>query len=185
MYFCWLSSWSESLSGLYDHATHKFSYPRDVIFYEHIFPFHTHPQEQEHDTVVLPLSHIPDKPNSINPSNPQADDLSLPPSALSPSLLPALNDPIPYRDPTEQPPLPTARRSARLKQPNVKLRNFHLYYTALVAPSQSSSSSGTLHSLPRDISYAQLSPKYRNFVCTITTVVEPVTYEQAALDPKW
>ena len=83
------------------------------------------------------------------------------------------------------PPPPATRRSDRIKQPNVHLRNFHLYHTAKVASSQSSSLLGTRHPLTRYISYAQLSPKYRNFVCAITTLVEPTSYEQAVLDPKW
>ncbi|RVW98257.1 putative mitochondrial protein [Vitis vinifera] len=83
------------------------------------------------------------------------------------------------------PPPPATRRSNPIKQPNVQLWNFHLYHTAKVASSQSSSLLGTRHPLTRYISYAQLSPKYRNFVCTITTLVEPTTYEQAVLDPKW
>ena len=41
------------------------------------------------------------------------------------------------------------------------------------------------HPLTWYISYAQLSPKYRNFVCAITTLMEPTTYEQAVLDLKW
>ena len=83
------------------------------------------------------------------------------------------------------PPPPATRHSNRIKQQNVQLRNFHLYHIAKVVSSQSSSSSGTRHPLTRYISYAQLSPKYQNFVCVITTLVEPTTYEQAVLDPKW
>ena len=83
------------------------------------------------------------------------------------------------------PPPPTTRRSNRIKQPNVQLRNFHLCYTAKVASNQSSSFSGTRHPLTRYISYAKLSPKYRNFFYAITTHVEPTTYEQAILDLKW
>ncbi|KAL6344108.1 hypothetical protein AAG906_029776 [Vitis piasezkii] len=63
-------------------------------------------------------------------------------------------------------------------------RNFHLYHTAKVA-STNLLPCRHVHPLTRYISYAQLSPKYRNFVCAITTLVEPTTYEQAVLDPKW
>lgn len=44
---------------------------------------------------------------------------------------------------------------------------------------------GTRHPLQRYISYAQLFPKYQKFICAITTLVEPISYEQASLDPKW
>ena len=77
------------------------------------------------------------------------------------------------------------RCSNRIKQPNVQLRNFHLYHTAKVASKQSSSLSCMRHPLTQCISYAQLSPKCHNFVCAITTLVELTTYEQAVLDPKW
>ena len=70
-------------------------------------------------------------------------------------------------------PLATTRCSNRIKQPNVQLSNFHLYHTAKVASNQSSSFSGTRHPLTWYISYAKLSPKYRNFVYAITTHVEP------------
>lgn len=31
----------------YDHATHKFFTLQDIVFYEHVFQFHTNPQEQD------------------------------------------------------------------------------------------------------------------------------------------
>ena len=83
------------------------------------------------------------------------------------------------------PPPPATRRSNRIKQLNVQLRNFHLYHTTKVASNQSSFLSGTRHPLTQYISYAQLSPKYRKKFCAITNLVEPTTYEQTILDPKW
>ena len=127
--------------------------------------------------VVLPLPQTSYEPITIETTKPQADNqsLSLPP--LLSSLESTSNERTLDLDTIVSPPPPATRHSNRIKQLNVQLRNFHLYHTAKVASSQSSSLSGTRHPLTRYISYAQLSPKYRNFVCTITTLVEPTTYE--------
>ncbi|VVA28879.1 PREDICTED: Retrovirus-related Pol poly from transposon [Prunus dulcis] len=37
----------------------------------------------------------------------------------------------------------------------------------------------------RYLSYAQLSSPYQSFICNITTLVERVTFEQAASNPHW
>ncbi|KAK0604784.1 hypothetical protein LWI29_019429 [Acer saccharum] len=92
--------------------------------------------------VVLPLPHTSDEPITTDTTSPQAYDHSLSPPTSSPSLVPAPNNPIPDHDPIVPPQSPITRRFDRIKQPNVKLQNFHLYHTALVDPSQSSSSSG-------------------------------------------
>ncbi|RVX18629.1 hypothetical protein CK203_006609 [Vitis vinifera] len=175
---------SSNLAGyrVYDLETHKFFSSRDVVFHEHIFPFHTNPQEEQHDVVVLPLPQTSYEPIITETTKPQADDQ--PPPLLS-SLESTSNECTLDLNTIVSPPPPATHRSDRIKQPNVQLRNFHLYHTTKVASSQSSSLSGTCHPLTRYISYAQLSPKYRNFVCAITTFVEPTTYEQAVLDPKW
>ncbi|RVW99200.1 Retrovirus-related Pol polyprotein from transposon RE1 [Vitis vinifera] len=166
----------------YDLETNKFFSSRDVVFHEHIFPFHTNPQEEQHDVVVLPLPQTSYEPITTETTKPQADDQSPP---LLSSLESTFNERTLDLDTIVSPPPPATRRFDRIKQPNVQFQNFHLYHTAKVASSQSSSLSGTRHPLNRYISYAQLSPKYRNFVCAITTLVEPTTYEQAVLDPKW
>ncbi|RVW34103.1 Retrovirus-related Pol polyprotein from transposon RE1 [Vitis vinifera] len=141
--------------------------------------------EEQHDVVVLPLPQTSYEPITIETTKPQADNqsLSLPP--LLSSLESTSNERTLDLDTIVSPPPPATRHSNRIKQQNVQLRNFHLYHIAKVVSSQSSSSSGTRHPLTRYISYAQLSPKYQNFVCVITTLVEPTTYKQAILDPKW
>lgn len=99
--------------------------------------------------------------------------------------MPVLNEYTIDREVSFPPFEPILRRSEHFKKPSTKLRDFHLYHTTKIGPSQSSSSMGTHHLLHRYISYAQLLPKYRKSIFTITTLVEPLTYEQTSLDPKW
>lgn len=99
--------------------------------------------------------------------------------------MPVLNEYTIDREVSFPPFEPILRRSEHFKKPSTKLRDFHLYHTTKIGPSQSSSSMGTRHLLHRYISYAQLLPKYRKSIFTITTLVEPLTYEQTSLDPKW
>lgn len=42
---------------VYDLATNKSFTSRDVVFPEHIFPFHHNPPEEQEDEVVFPLPH--------------------------------------------------------------------------------------------------------------------------------
>ncbi|RVW84809.1 Retrovirus-related Pol polyprotein from transposon RE1 [Vitis vinifera] len=121
---------------VYDLETNKFFSSRDVVFHEHIFPFHTNPQEEQHDVVVLPLPQTSYEPITTETTKPQADDQ--PPPLLS-SLESTSNERTLDLDTIVSPPPPATRRSDRIKQPNVHLRNFHLYHTAKVASSQSSS----------------------------------------------
>ncbi|CAL9001256.1 unnamed protein product [Prunus brigantina] len=152
--------------------------------------------------IVLPLSQDSEtSPSLLSPVGPNTDDSHASgPNSADPPDIP---NPIPSLNPTDTldlshsshdspsaPPQPTPitpllQRSSRLPQPNVHLRDFHVYNTATIAHSPSSSSSGTRHPLSRYLSYAQLSSPYRSFTCNITTLVEPVTYEQAASDPHW
>ena len=115
---------------------------------------------------------------------PTSDHLPSLPTLLS-SPIPNSNEPIIGHD-TFWPSLSSiTSRFYHVKQPNVKLRNFHLDHTAKDASDQYSSFNGTRHPLTWYISFAQLSPKYHDFGCAITTLVETETYEQIVLDPKW
>ena len=69
---------------VYDLEINKFFSSRDVVFHEHIFPFHSNPQEVQNDEVVLPLPYISET------STPQADarPLSPPVPNLDTPILP-------------------------------------------------------------------------------------------------
>ena len=45
--------------------------------------------------------------------------------------------------------------------------------------------SDTSHPLSSHLSYQHLSPSYKSFCCSISSLVEPTYYYQAASDPKW
>ena len=110
--------------------------------------------------VVLPLPQTSYEPITIETTKPQADDRSLSPLPLLSTLESTSNERTLDLDTIVSPPPLATCRSNRIKQPNVQLRNFHLYHTTTVAANQSSSLSGMRHPLTRYISYAQLSPKY-------------------------
>ncbi|CAL2227718.1 unnamed protein product [Prunus armeniaca] len=183
---------------VFDLETKKFSTSRDVKFYEHVFPFLTQPVNYDDDTTspVLPLppdiSHSPDdligpddtsssslvdNSNLSNPSPVASPDINIPDnSQLSPNQIPVVPTSLSE---------PQLRRFDRVPQPNIKLRDYHVYHASLLDPSATSATSSTRYPLTRYVSYSHLSDAHRSFVTNISHLVEPVSYEQASMDPKW
>ena len=106
---------------VYDLESNKFF---SFVFHEHIFLFHTNPQEEQHDVVVLPLPQTSDEPITTKITETQANDqfFSLPP--LFPSPVSTFNELASDYDTIVTPPPPVTHSSNRIKQPSVKLWNF-------------------------------------------------------------
>ncbi|CAL8115735.1 unnamed protein product [Prunus armeniaca] len=188
---------------LFDLKTHQFFSSRDVVFHEHIFPF----SDISHDTKlelppapVLPSIPITQdthslEPNQSNPSfeqpivDPHTQPLSSPvPSNSSPITI--LHDssslPTPNSPSTPTPPPQELRRGMLSKIPNVRLRDYDCSQGTTPKPNSTSSSrSGTHYPLSKYLSSSHLSPSHRTFIHNITTCVEPTSFAQANLDPKW
>ncbi|CAL8992943.1 unnamed protein product [Prunus brigantina] len=88
--------------------------------------------------------------------------------------------------PSSPPPL---RRSHRIPQPSILLRDFHCNATMPPSPAQSSSSptpgKGSRYPLSNFLAYDHLSSTHRTFVAAISKIIEPTTYAQASTDPLW
>ena len=80
-------------------------------------------------------------------------------------------------------PIPLRRSSRAVKQPSY-LQAYHcnkVSFVLVASPYQSGSS----HPLSSHLSYQHLSPSYKSFCCSISSLLEPTYYYQAASDPKW
>ena len=88
-----------------------------------------------------------------------------------------------------EPPEPLAdpvpiKRSARVhKQPSY-LQAYHCNKVSSI-PTTTVLHTGTSHPLSSHLSYHSLSPSYKHFCCSISSIVEPLYYYQAVSDPKW
>ena len=80
-------------------------------------------------------------------------------------------------------PIPLRRSSRAVKQPSY-LQAYHCNQVSSVLAA-SPSQSDTSHPLSSHLSYQHLSPSYKSFCCSISSLVEPTYYYQAASDPKW
>ncbi|CAL9019569.1 unnamed protein product, partial [Prunus brigantina] len=101
-----------------------------------------------------------------------------PPAPLASS--PSSNNPISTSS------FPALQRSTRSRQPNVRLLDYACSLVTTPTPTPSSSSvSGTRYPLSKYFSSSHLSSSYRSFMHNITTSVEPTSFAQANLDPRW
>lgn len=182
---------------LFSLVTKKFFVNRNVIFHEHIFPFHLKSQDQplfpvtitdlgqleDHD--FLTLSSPPDQPSSPDTQPPPPPETSSS-TTTSQSLLPIVTDqlqPPPFTlDEAFFPPLssPPLRRSSRSTAPPVWLKD---YQCSL--PSSSSSSLAIKGQYPLTLSYTHLPAHTQSFVASITQIHEPQTYQEAMTNKCW
>lgn len=86
-------------------------------------------------------------------------------------------------------PTPSLRRSTRIPQPSLLLRDFHCNSTKSITHIDSSSAltqgKGSRYPLSKFISYNNLSSAHHSFVIAISKIIEPTTYAQASIDPLW
>ena len=76
------------------------------------------------------------------------------------------------------------RRSSRVSKPPSYLQAYHCNQVTIV-PTLNLPQSGTSYPLSSFLSYDHLSPSYKSFCCSISSIVEPQFYSQAVSDPKW
>ena len=183
MHLCWLPI-GQKAYRLYDLYTHQFFSSRDVIFHESIFP--SLRIEKSLDS-TFPQLEILDYIDNLSPPAthpvPPASETIIP----SPNFLLSSTSSLYSSISSPAPPL---RKSDRVRQPFVLLRDFHcgqISTTPSTATSSQSFStkSGTQYPLSKYISYDSLSSTHKHFVNTISSVLEPTSYAQAVLDPKW
>ena len=80
-------------------------------------------------------------------------------------------------------PIPLRESSRTVKQPSY-LQAYHCNQVSFVIAT-SPSQSGTSHPLSSHLSYQHLSSCYKSFCYSISSLVKPAHYFQAASDPKW
>ena len=88
-----------------------------------------------------------------------------------------------------EPPEPLAdpvpiKRSARVHKRPSYLQAYHCNQVSSI-PTTIVLHTSTFHPLSSHLSYHSLSPSYKHFCCSISSIVEPLYYYQAVSDPKW
>ncbi|CAJ2632157.1 unnamed protein product [Trifolium pratense] len=167
---------------LYDITSHEFFISRNVIFYETIFPFSKKntsvtsictpnldmdSQDLEPITLSPNETNIPNDtniPTDITPNNAQTpNDTNIP-------ISPAVPAPI--------------RQSTRIKNKPSYLQDYHCSLLTSSSPSfhQKQSSVFPLSSV---LTYEQCSPSYKQFCLSISSIVEPKTFNQASKHNCW
>lgn len=175
---------------VYDLVSHKVYSSTDVVFHEHIFPYH-HIKSSNPDPLPHPLffSHsysspepyIPQTSSPSNTVNSHSIHTSSPSSSLSPSSpshsSPSTSDSS-FQDsnivPASPPPPPLIRRSNRPHQPPEYLSDY-VCHTATAPPSH----------WCNFVSFNVLPSQFQSHINNLTTYTEPTSYTQASLDPNW
>ncbi len=173
---------------LFDLSTQNFFFSRDVIFHEHIFPFHsstslvnTSPSTSfDSARVSLPItisnspiiptppisaSHFPSFPY-VEPHTVHSDSYTETPSPIALPIAPsssALHLPV--------------RKSFRLVKPPY-LQDYHCNLISSLSLSLSSSSD-VVHPIQNTLSYSHPFDSHKAFTLAISTPVEPHFYHEA------
>ena len=80
-------------------------------------------------------------------------------------------------------PIPLKRSSRTVEQPSY-LQAYHCNQVSCLSTAQPLQL-GTSHPLSSHVSYQHLSPSYKTFCCSISSIVKPTFYYQAVSNPKW
>jgi hypothetical protein len=167
---------------LFDLSTQQFFVSRDVVFHEHIFPFHSSTSlvnpslstSFDSAPVSLPVT------MSDSPAIPTPPPHTVPPDSSTETSSP-IASPIASSSPTLHPPV---RKSSRLIKPPSYLQDYH--YNLIFSSSPSlSPSSDVVHPIQNTLSYSHLSDSHKAFTLTISTPVEPHFYHEAIKSPQW
>ena len=183
---------------LYDFDNHNFLVSRDVVFHETIFPFlTTTPTPQLIHPTLPAITDTPTQPSLTpitidtppSPSPPMTTDTHPSPPPNYPDNTTTPPPPLPQSTTPPLSPPPPLRRSARIPQPSVLLRDFECNNTMSTTHSDSSSAitqrKVSRYPLSNSLSYRNLSSAHHSFVAAISKLIEPTTYAQASTDPLW
>jgi hypothetical protein len=189
---------------------HSIFVSRHAIFHETIFPYASHSNHfspSSHDSFSFPVfdstidfiptvsiptssqpSFVPPSQSITTPSQPQTTPLPFDESINFPDLDDSLGS-TSSSEPmnSNQPPTPTLRRSTRIKTKPSYLQDFHCQLVSSSSPQSSamSTNSGNTYPLSSFVSYDNLSPSYKHFCLSISSIIEPKFYHQAVKDSHW
>jgi hypothetical protein len=190
--------------------THSIFVSRHAIFHETIFPYASHSNHSSpssHDSFSFPVSDsaidfiptvsiptfsqpsfVPPFQSVTTPSQPHITPLPFDESINFPDLDDSLGS-TSSSEPmnSNQPPAPTLRRSTRVKTKPSYLQDFHCQLVSSSSPQSSamSTNSGNTYPLSSFVSYDNLSPSYKHFCLSISSIIEPKFYHQAVKDSHW
>ncbi|KAH0637972.1 hypothetical protein KY289_037887 [Solanum tuberosum] len=152
---------------LFDLHAHSFFVSRHVVFQEHIFPF-KHVQESSNPIFpVLDLLMPPDVTVCVL----LADDC-VPPTDSSVPIAPCPVSPV--QSPLVALPVPT-RKSTRTSKLPLWLQDF------VTQPKGNTCS----YPIADQLTYSHLSQSYQHVLLAYSALCEPVSFQQAAVDPAW
>ena len=167
---------------VFDLQFHSVFISKDVVFHESVFPY----QYNSCSSSSAPSIPLPCPP-SISYDN---LDSNLSHSMLhsAPISSTHLDDEFLQDAPAEPPeplvnPIPLQRFARISKQPSY-LQAYHCNQVSSI-PIANTLHLGTSHPLSSHLSYQFLSPSYKHFYCSISSIVKPSYYYQAVSDPKW
>jgi len=198
---------------VYDMETSEFLVSRDVVFQENIFPYHTSTVEQPSqptnvdDDWIIDLPPVLDVRGSeshsetttnetpTSPTPPLNDDSVLDVETPQPSPVSAPTVPL---NPIDEVSHETEElgQGKRVRCPPVWLKDYVAHSTRCiedphhVSPVLDSASStlvqgNTLYPLTSYISDDMFSSQHKVFLAAVLDAVEPKSYKQAMLDPRW
>ena len=179
--------------NLFDLQSHSMLISRDIVFHESVFPYQIDSCSSFLDHSI-PLPCFPSASSDIvDPTLPSSTLSSAPLSSnpIDDSFVQVhidLDDDFLQDVPNEPPepltdPIPLRRFARVHKQPSY-LQAYHCNQVSSI-PTTVALHSGTSHPLSSHLSYHTLSPSYKHFCCSISSVVEPTYYYQVIFDPKW
>ena len=189
--------------------THSIFVSRHAIFHETIFPYASHsnhssfsspdsfsfPSDSATDFIPTVSTPVFSQPLFVPPFQPittpsqlQTNPLPFDESINFPVLDDSLGSTSSYEPiNSNQPPAPTLRRSTRVKTKPSYLQDFHCQLVSSSSPQSSamSTNSGNTYPLSSFVSYDNMSPSYKHFCLSISSIIEPKFYHQAVKDNHW
>uniref|UniRef100_A0A803P5L5 Integrase catalytic domain-containing protein n=1 Tax=Cannabis sativa TaxID=3483 RepID=A0A803P5L5_CANSA len=189
---------------LYDLNTKQIFISRNVVFHEHVFPFHKLNNAAKNIDPFLPFifpnDHVTNTPiadypivdNSFVRPNSVLQDHTLAADVAEQIAAPAADIAAPNSSPAtgveeqHDPQSTTAghstaampRRSSRVPRPPSYLQDFECYNLL-------EEKTSTSFPISRYMSYSKLSKAYKSFILAVTAEFEPQSYKQAIQFKKW